>query len=176
MSNMTYHGTVSPETEPTDVVERVSREWARAYPDLDTEPIEVIARVNRISALLAPQLDRDLDAHSIGRSEFDVLGALARSDRPLRASEVVSTTMLSGASITKLTERLSDLGLLQRKKSERDGRVVLLELTDAGRQLVDTHFPRRLARDEALLQPLTTEERSTLITLLRKISRSIDNH
>ncbi|HEY9313930.1 MarR family winged helix-turn-helix transcriptional regulator [Williamsia sp.] len=167
---------MNPETDPADVVERVSQEWANAYPDLDTTPIEVFARVNRISAVLAHQLDRELDRHSIGRSEFEVLGALARSDRPLRASEVVSTTMLSGASITKLTERLGDLGLLRRRKSERDGRVVLLELTDTGKELVDTQFPRRLARDEALLQPLTTEERSALITLLRKISRSIDVH
>lgn len=172
---MPYDGTVSPDPNPPDVVERVSQEWARAYPDLDTQPIEVVARVNRIATVLAHQLDLDLESHSITRSEFDVLGALARSDRPLRASEVVSTTMLSGASITKLSERLSDLGLLQRKKSERDGRVVLLELTDAGRELVDIQFPRRLARDTAMLATLSPDERSTLIALLRKVSRTIDS-
>ena len=172
---MTYDDPVTAETNPSDVVERVSQEWARTYPDLDTQPIEVVARVNRIATVLAHQLDLDLESHSITRSEFDVLGALARSERPLRASEVVSTTMLSGASITKLSERLGDLGLLQRKKSERDGRVVLLELTDAGRELVDTQFPRRLARDTAMLATLTPEERSTLITLLRKVSRTIDS-
>jgi DNA-binding MarR family transcriptional regulator len=156
-----------------DVVERVRREWARTYPDLDTEPVEVIGRINRISSVLAHQLDRDLDAYAISRSEFDILGALARSDRALRASEVVSTTMLSGASITKLTERLVELELLARKKSERDGRVVLLELTEAGRKLVDAQFPRRLARDAEALSGLSSDERTTLVQLLRRVSRSI---
>jgi DNA-binding MarR family transcriptional regulator len=101
------------------------------------------------------------------------LGALARSDRALRASEVVSTTMLSGASITKLTERLVELELLARKKSERDGRVVLLQLTEAGRELVDAQFPRRLARDAEALSGLSSDERTTLVQLLRRVSRSI---
>ncbi|PHV68536.1 MarR family transcriptional regulator [Williamsia muralis] len=161
------------ENEPSDVVERVRQEWARTYPDLDTEPVEVIGRINRISSVLAHQLDRDLDAHAITRSEFDILGALARADRPLRASEVVSTTKLSGASITKLTERLAELGLLARRKSDRDGRVVLLELTDAGRGLVHAQFPRRLARDTAVLAGLTPKERATLVQLLRKVSRAM---
>jgi DNA-binding MarR family transcriptional regulator len=162
------------DNNPADIVERIRQQWAQTYPDLDTEPVEVIGHINRISSVLAHQLDRDLDAHAITRSEFDILGALARSDRPLRASEVVSTTMLSGASITKLTERLADLTLLRRRKSDRDGRVVLLELTDAGRDLVDTHFPRRLARDANVLAGLDADERTTLIRLLRKLSRSVN--
>jgi DNA-binding MarR family transcriptional regulator len=167
-----YSGLVVADNSP-DIVERIRQEWAQTYPDLDTEPVEVIGRINRISSVLAHQLDRDLDAHSITRSEFDILGALARSDRPLRASEVVSTTMLSGASITKLTERLAELKLLRRRKSERDGRVVLLELTDAGRDLVNAQFPRRLARDTAVLAGLDADERSTLVQLLRKVSQSM---
>lgn len=168
-----YDGRVTSDSAPNDIVERIGREWAQAYPDLDTTPVEVLGRINRIASALTHSLDRDLEAHSIGRSEFDVLGALARATRPLRASEVVSTTMLSGASITKLTERLSDIGLVRRRKSERDGRVVLLELTEAGRELVDTQFPRRLARDTKILESLSPEERTTLITLLRKVSRAL---
>jgi DNA-binding MarR family transcriptional regulator len=168
-----YDGRVTSDSAPNDIVERIGREWAQAYPDLDTTPVEVLGRINRIASALTHSLDRDLEAHSIGRSEFDVLGALARATRPLRASEVVSTTMLSGASITKLTERLSDIGLVRRRKSDRDGRVVLLELTEAGRELVDTQFPRRLARDTKILESLSPEERTTLITLLRKVSRAL---
>jgi DNA-binding MarR family transcriptional regulator len=81
--------------------------------------------------------------------------------------------MLSGASITKLTERLSDIGLVRRRRSDRDGRVVLLELTEAGRELVDTQFPRRLARDTKILESLSPQERAQLITLLRKVSAAL---
>lgn len=162
-------------TDPADVdlVDRIAREWAQAYPDLDTSPIAILGRVTYVASIAAHRLDVNLERHAVSRSEFDVLGALARADRPLRASEVVSTTMLSGASITKLTENLSKRGLLRRNRSSRDGRVVLLDLTDDGRRLVDEELPRRLADDEQVLAVLDADERATLTALLRKVSANL---
>ncbi|MFW0795740.1 MarR family transcriptional regulator [Gordonia sp. CPCC 205515] len=156
-----------------DIVDRIQQEWAQAYPQLDAQPIGVLGRIQRIATVASQRLDRNLEVHGVTRSEFDVLGALARADRPLRASEVVSTTMLSGASITKLTEGLSRRGLLERRKSERDGRVVLLAVTDEGRALVDAEIPRRLADDERILADLAPDERELLASLLRRISVSM---
>ena len=111
-----------------------------------------------------------LAAHDISRSELDILGALARADRPLRASEVVSTTALSGASITKLSDALVRRGLLRRDRSSRDGRVVLLVLTDEGRALVDEVMPLRIAEEGRLLAELSEVDQATLVDLLRRVS------
>ncbi|AZG45307.1 MarR family winged helix-turn-helix transcriptional regulator [Gordonia insulae] len=159
--------------EAPDLVDRIQQEWERAYPGLDVGPIGVLGRIHHIAAVSSHRLDRHLEPHGVSRSEYDVLSALARSDRALRASEVVSTTMLSGASITKITESLSRRGLLERRRSERDGRVVLLEPTDAGRRLVDAELPRRLADDERALAGLTPDERQTLAALLRKVAVAV---
>lgn len=154
---------------PTDVVDRIRSEWQQAYPHLDTAPVEILGRVQRIASISNQRLDLHLERHGINRSEFSVLSALARAARPLRASEVVSTTMLSGASITKITDSLLRRELLTRQRSERDGRVVLLVLTDAGRAVVDDEMPRRLADDEAMIAGLDPAERDTLAQLLRKV-------
>ncbi|ANW64779.1 MarR family transcriptional regulator [Mycobacterium sp. djl-10] len=154
---------------PSDVVDRIRGEWRQAYPHLDTAPVEILGRVHRIASISNQRLDLHLERHGINRSEFTVLSALARADRPLRASEVVSTTMLSGASITKIADSLLRRELLLRQKSERDGRVVLLELTDAGRAVVDDEMPRRLTDDEAMIAGLDPAERETLALLLRKV-------
>ncbi|MEP9394032.1 MarR family transcriptional regulator [Gordonia sp. VNK1] len=158
---------------PPDLVDRIMGEWAAAYPDLDVSPIGILGRVQRIASVTSAQLDRNLEAHGIGRSEFDVLGALVRATRPLRASEVVSTTMLSGASVTKISDSLSRRGLLERRKSDRDGRVVLLVATDEGRRLVDEEIPRRLEDDRRVLSALSGAERGVLAELLRKISMTL---
>lgn len=160
---------------PDDVVDRIQGEWRRAYPGLDVSPVGILGRIQRIATVAGHRLERNLEPHRISRSEFDVLGALARAERPLRASEVVSTTLLSGASITKITESLARRGLLERHRSERDGRVVLLALTEAGRALVDTELPRRLADDEILLAGLTDEQRESLTGLLRTITSALGN-
>ncbi|MBU8828819.1 MarR family winged helix-turn-helix transcriptional regulator [Mycolicibacterium goodii] len=156
-----------------DTVDRIRREWTQAYPHFDTSPIEVLGRVQRIASVCNHRLDADLARHDVNRSEFTVLSALARAERPLRASEVVSTTMLSGASITKIAESLVGRGLVVRHRSERDGRVVLLELTDAGRGVVEDEMPRRLADDEQLIAGLTATERETLAALLRKVCAAL---
>lgn len=159
--------------EVTDTVDRVRREWAQARPDLDTTPIDVLGRVERIASVCNQRLEVDLERHGVTRSEFSVLRALARADRPLRASEVVSTTMLSGASITKIADTLVRRGLLVRERSARDGRVVLLTLTDAGRAVVDDAMPRRLDNDRRLISALTTAEQDTLTRLLRKLCAAL---
>ncbi|ULN38239.1 MarR family winged helix-turn-helix transcriptional regulator [Mycolicibacterium smegmatis] len=157
----------------TDTVDHVRHEWAETYPHLDTSPIEVLGRVQRIASICNHRLDLDLARHGVNRSEFSVLSALARAGRPLRASEVVSTTMLSGASITKIADSLVGRGLVVRQKSERDGRVVLLAPTDAGRAVVDDEMPRRIAGDAQLIAGLTPAERETLSGLLRKVCAAL---
>lgn len=157
----------------TDTVDRVRQEWAQTYPHLDTSPVDILGRVQRIASICNVRLDLNLGQHGITRSEFSVLSALARAERPLRASEVVSTTLLSGASITKITDSLVNRGLMVRQKSERDGRVVLLALTDAGRAVVDDEMPRRLADDEQLIAGLTATEREALTGLLRKVCAAL---
>ncbi|MCQ4121208.1 MarR family transcriptional regulator [Rhodococcus sp. FXJ9.536] len=158
-----------------DFTDRVRREWAETYPEVDTSPIEVIGRITRIGSRALQQLDHSLDEHGVSRPEFDVLCVLARSGRPLRASEVTAVTMLSGASTTKHVDRLGRLGLVERLPFERDGRVVLLHLTDAGRALVDAEFPRRIERDRRLLDGLDQDECSLLADLLRRIAANVES-
>ncbi|MFC9790514.1 MarR family winged helix-turn-helix transcriptional regulator [Rhodococcus sp. NPDC127528] len=161
------------DTSP-DFVDGVRVEWARTYPQVDTAPIEVIGRVNRISSLALHQLDRALAPTGVTRVEFEILCALARADRPLRASEVTAVTMTSGASTTKHADRLTKIGLLERLPFERDGRVVLLQLTPAGRDLVEAELPSRVERERRLLDGLDERERRALADLLRRVSRNAE--
>jgi len=133
-----------------------------------------IGRVTRIGSLALAQLDRELTGSGVTRSEFDVLCTLARSPHPLRASEVTSVTGISGAATTKHTDRLAGLGLVERRRLERDGRVVLLELTEAGRGFVREQLPRRLDRERRMLDGLTEAEIDTLTDLLRRVAHNVE--
>lgn len=157
-----------------DFIDKVRGEWEHAYPRIDTSPIEVMGRITRISSQSLHQLDRALAPSGVSRAEFDVLSALARSGRPLRASEVTAVTMVSGGATTKHADRLAKLGLVERRRFERDGRVVLLALTEAGRALIEAEFPRRVERDRTLLAGLDDTERAQLAALLKRISLALD--
>lgn len=156
-------------TERADFIDRIRSAWAAEMPAMDTSPIDVWGRLHRTSALATAQIERLLADSDVSRSEFDVLCALARTGRPLRASEVTAETMLSGAATTKLTTRLEAAGLLRRERSDRDGRAVQLSLTDAGRAVVEREMPRALAHDERLLEGLSEAERQALAALLARL-------
>ncbi|WP_405373875.1 MULTISPECIES: MarR family winged helix-turn-helix transcriptional regulator [unclassified Microbacterium] len=156
-------------TEPEDFVDRIRRAWASAMPEVDTSPIAVWGRLHRTSAVATAQIERVLSDSGVTRSEFDVLCALARTDRPLRASDVSAETMLSGAATTKLTARLEGAGLVRRDRLERDGRVVQLSLTDEGRALVERELPRCIAQDERLLDGFSAQDRDDLARLLSRL-------
>ncbi|MGF7125299.1 MarR family transcriptional regulator [Rhodococcus sp. TAF43] len=164
----------STDSPERDFIDKVRQEWALSYPEVDTSPIEVIGRITRISSQALHRLERALGDSGVSRAEFEVLCALARSDRPLRASEVTAVTMVSGAATTKHADRLVKMGLLERRRFERDGRVVLLAVTDAGRALVDAEFPERVDRDRRLLDGLDEDDRAQLARLLRRIAYNSD--
>ncbi|WP_369046982.1 MarR family winged helix-turn-helix transcriptional regulator [Sinomonas sp. P10A9] len=159
-----------------DFVSAVRGSWSSALPGLDTSPLDVLGRISRISALSVQRLNGVLATSGVSRSEFDVLCALARSPQPLRASGVTAQTMLSGAATTKLTARLEGLGLVQRRRLERDGRVVLLSLTEEGRALVEEQFPRCVDSDRRLLAGLDDGERAALAALLRRVAANAERH
>ncbi len=153
-----------------DFVDRVRREWSATFADLDTSPIEILARIGRIASMSNHAFEAALVPEGVSRAEFDVLSAIRRARRPLRASEVTSVTSMSGASTTKIADRLVRDGLLERSKLPRDARVVLLQLTDTGRELVDRAFPVRVELDRELLRGLSEDQMRVLADLLRTVA------
>ncbi|OLT53377.1 hypothetical protein BJF88_11990 [Cellulosimicrobium sp. CUA-896] len=157
-----------------DYVERVREQWAEQLPGLDTSAAEVTARLRRISGLLDAQVDAVLADREVTRPELDVLAALRRTGRPLRAGEVTTMTGAPGASITKRLDRLERAGLVARTVLERDRRGVVVELTDAGRALVDDVFPHQVALEHRALADLSDADRATLARLLAVVLRRVD--
>lgn len=152
-----------------DSVDRLRADWEREAPELDVAPIAVAGRITRIAALLDARAESALAAAGLSRGEFDVLCALRRAGRPLRAAEVSTITAASGAAITKRADTLVRAGLVGRAVPHRDRRGVLLELTDAGRETVDRLMPEHLAREAEALAGLDAGETAALAALLSRV-------
>jgi len=157
-----------------DYVDRLRAQWAERLPELDTRAADVVARILRIAALVGHAHERALEAEDLNRGEFELLAALRRADRPLRAREITTVTESPGASITKRIDRLERAGLVERTVPERDRRGVLVSLTPAGVELVDRLFPAQVAREGAALTGLDAAERARLAELLSVVLRTLD--
>lgn len=152
-----------------DIVASVVRQWQAVNPELDTGPMELIGRINRCAALLQQAEDAPLRSAGLSRAEFDLLGAVRRTNRELTPGELARETFSSGAAVTKRLRGLQERGLVDRRSDARDRRVAHVRLTDAGRALVDELLPRQLAYERTVLSGLDERTRDELSSQLSEL-------
>jgi len=106
--------------------------------------------------------------------QFGVLNFLAEHDS-VTSGEVATHLSLSPSSATQLVERLVRDDLVERQADQEDRRVVHLKLTDNGRAERERVYGFIRERVGRLLGGLTTEERTELIRLHKKIYDTINS-
>jgi DNA-binding MarR family transcriptional regulator len=106
--------------------------------------------------------------HHIGAGDIYVLLALRRAAGRLTPTELFRELSVTAGAISKRVDRLAALGLVSRHADDSDGRSIRIELTPAGRALIDDDilfsdaFPLQAAYE------LTPGERADLTQLLRR--------
>ena len=107
---------------------------------------------------------------------FDYLAQLHRHPEGLRMNALSRCLMVTGGSITGLTDQLEKEGQVQREHAPDDRRAFLLRLTPAGR----SSFERMAQAHEAwvveLLGGLDGAERNALHALLGRLRVTVNQH
>jgi DNA-binding MarR family transcriptional regulator len=76
---------------------------------------------------------------------------------------------LSHPGVVRLADRLQARGLVERRRSDRDGRAVALRLTAAGRRAADEALAARAAALDAALGALDASQRRALEAMLERM-------
>jgi DNA-binding MarR family transcriptional regulator len=159
-----------------DHVDRVIAQWAREDPALDLSPLAVIARLGRIRAYVDRELEELFGRYGLTRQSWDVLACLRRAGEPYRLTptELNQAVMRTSGAITHTVHALQYAGLVRRVGNPDDKRSMLVELTDAGRELLSEVGPLHLDNERRMLAALSTEEQATLSSLLRTLLISFE--
>lgn len=148
----------APAATDSTTTRRVGRRWE---PDLDTpDDPGLVAKVVRLDLLVTKSLDDIAARAGISLADYLVLGVVRRSpdgrSTPSRICEVLRRT--SGG-MTLTIDRLEAAGWLTRSADPTDRRRVLVELTDAGREIAIGVNRDMHAWEERLALPVRTRER-----------------
>jgi DNA-binding MarR family transcriptional regulator len=154
-----------------DGVDLILEQWRRERPDLDASPIGIIGRISRLARELEQRLEPVYREQGLEPGWYDVLATLRRAGPPyrLRPTEFANTLMLTSSGTTKRLDRLEQAGLITRGPDPQDRRGILITLTPAGLELIDTAAGAHLQNEQRLLSALTDAERRRLADLLRKL-------
>ena len=150
--------------------------WTGVRPRVEMEPYQVTARISRIGLHIAQRQEEAFGRLGLNRGEVGVLGALrmAGPGRQLSPTRLFKGLMLSSAGITSRLDRLERRGYVKRSRDPDDRRGVLVELTDAGREVLDRAVSANTGGEKELLSNLTKQEQKALAGLLKKLLAGLE--
>lgn len=151
-------------------------QWARELPEVDTRGMNILGRAHRITLLVRPRIEAVFTSYGLDAGEADVIFTLLRAGPPyrLRPTELFRSMMVSSGGMTHRLNKLVRSGLITRSVSENDGRSLLVELTDAGREKAEMAFQEDMALEANLLSGISEEEQVQLANLLRRLAMSLE--
>jgi DNA-binding MarR family transcriptional regulator len=128
---------------------------------------EAFLGLQRTASLLLQSLGRELKGHDLTPAQYNTLRIL-RGAGPdaLTCGEIGERLVSPGPDVTRLLDRLEQVGLVTRLRDPEDRRVVRARITEKGLDLLETldePVGRMLAR---LLGNLGQERLRTFVTLL----------
>lgn len=160
-----------------DHVDRVLAQWAAERPDLDVSPMSVVSRISRFERFARKSMEAVFAQHGLTPEGFDVLATLYRSGRPhqLTPTQLFQMLMVSSGTMTNRLDRLEAAGFIARLPDPADRRGTLIQLTEAGIQVVAAALDDHLENERRLLAALSGAELATLGALLRRLLLPLEN-
>lgn len=158
-----------------DYIDAAVAEWDTQQTNRPFNDVALVLRIVRIGGILERELATLCATYGLKPGQFQALSALRREyPRTLTPSELNHGTLLTSGAMTPLIDRLEEKQLVKRLADPNDRRGVRVELTAAGRQLIDEALDARVARLAELVAPLGDAEVSKSNGALRKILLALE--
>lgn len=140
-----------------------------------SERMEHISRVLMQLSWLAHKLfARCVQDHDLTLAQFFTLGFLAKSDHRCSMNQLAEATHQDAATMTGVVDRLERLGLVERRRSARDRRVVLVQPTVEGVALLEDVQASRDAMMRRIFAEFDEAEVAVLESLLRRLVKAME--
>jgi DNA-binding MarR family transcriptional regulator len=143
----------------------------RPFEVLEEEAFLNIVRTSDRIQLPFARLFREFDLTS---SQYNILRILRGEGAPLPILEIANRTVTAVPGITGLIDRLEKAGLVERKRCEKDRRVIYAALTEEGAKAAAKLDRPLWDLQRKLLAHLSPAEIKELIRLLEKTREGFD--
>jgi MarR family transcriptional regulator, 2-MHQ and catechol-resistance regulon repressor len=124
----------------------------------------------RAEAAVRRRLAAELEREGVSAAGFSVLVVLTTAGGTLELKTLRRRLGWSKANATEVTATLAARDFVIRRRSPTDGRIVLVDLSSAGRALVERLFPAHSDRVARAFHALDEGEKRTFSELCRKLA------
>jgi len=132
----------------------------------------VYVKLLRAGRTVLARVEPRLTAAGLTATQFGVLEAILHKG-PLTQRELLRKVLTSPGNMTDVIDKLEARDLVRRARSSADRRVVTVDLTPHGRDVIAALFPRHAADITRAIGVLSSDEQETLDRLLRKLGLTV---
>lgn len=148
-------------------------QWIKERPDVDMVGLSILMRL-RALAMLSDQMAENVSKQlGLKSSELYVLYAMRRTGKPysLRPTDIFKLLQVTSGTITYRIDRLESLKLVRRLADSEDKRSTVVQLTAAGRRLVDKAIDMTVSSHALPMMDLMADKKeiASFINVLRKL-------
>jgi DNA-binding MarR family transcriptional regulator len=145
------------------------------YPGASSKATETAMNLVRTSDLLIKRIADLVQPFDLTPSSGLVLGILADLEEPLPPNKIAERLIISRASVTSLIDSLERRGYVRREPHSTDRRMLLIELTDTGRQVANEFRLLVHQHQKAWMAILTEHEQDQLIDTFHRIQTALND-
>jgi MarR family transcriptional regulator, 2-MHQ and catechol-resistance regulon repressor len=132
------------------------------------QALDAYVKLLRAGRAVLARVEPRLAAAGLTPTQFGVLEAILHKG-PLSQRELSRKVLTSAGNMTDLVDKLEARGLVRRARQPTDRRAVRVELTEAGRALIEPLFTCHAGDIAAAMGGLTGDELGQLSVLLRRL-------
>jgi len=136
------------------------------------EALDAYVKLLRAGRAVLARVEPRLADSGLTPTQFGVLEAILHKG-PLSHRELSRKVLTSAGNMTDLVDKLEARGLVRRIRQKLDRRAVTVELTPAGRALIEPLFAAHAADIAGAMRALSGEELRLLSALLKKLGLAI---
>ena len=136
--------------------------------------LDTFIKLTRAVDSVLGRLSRRGTQGGLSASQFGVLETLYHLG-PMCQTELGTKLLKSGGNITLVIDNLEKRRLVNRDRDPEDRRMIVISLTQAGRQLIASIFPGHVASIVEEIGALTREEQQVLGKLCKKLGKPEQN-
>lgn len=129
---------------------------------------EIIHNMDQFTNRLIIQWNKTFN-EELGISHILILGHLNRQGNS-RPSDIAKVIGLTPPTVTHLSEKLVKKGLAVRSKDDDDRRIIYLEITKAGKEILERANQEGQVLRRALFEKLTPEEQQEMLHIYEKLN------
>jgi DNA-binding MarR family transcriptional regulator len=135
---------------------------------------DCVQSLQRIEGLLAGRMNTRLRPFGLSTATFNVLFVLSRAGGSLSPCDIGDELSVTRGTVTGLVDSLQREGLVRRTPHPKDRRMLVIELTDGGRDVLDRVMPEHFQGMCELLACLSESEKELFAGVLAKIQDHLD--